>query len=146
MNRLINRLWRTFFVTVFVLSLSGCGTKDVSRDPRAVHSIALSYIQTDFKGDIERQDDVVAVCAIKPTLQDDIPIAIVDYVVGADTIRDFFYFDYEQMAKVRNMMERKSECSYEDIATALGNNIWRPHAEAMKNIILRAKRGELPQR
>ena len=60
--------------------------------------------------------------------------------------RDFYAFCYEDLCKVRDVVESKGEqCSDDDIRAALNCDLWAPHIVAMKNIILRAKRGQLPK-
>lgn len=122
----------------------GCAA-DLSHDPQAVDAITIDYLEHDFKADVEAAEDIDAVENMTLTRQDYIPIIIVDYRIGEQVIRDFFAFSYEDLCKVREAVERNPECSHSDIVQALGYDIWEPHAEAMKNIILRAKRGQLPK-
>lgn len=140
----IYRLWQLTLVTAFVFIAVGC-SRDLSHDPQAVDAITIDYITTDFKADVEAAEDIDAVESMTLTRQDYIPIIIVDYRIGEQVIRDFFAFSYEDLCKVRQAVERNPECSHSDIVQALGYDIWEQHAVAMKNIILRAKRGQLPK-
>ena len=142
----IYRLWRTILVAVFLLIATSCSI-DLSHDPKAVDTITIDYLEHDFRADIQAAEGVTAVTKVVLTRQDYIPIAIVSYEADNQSNRDFYAFCYEDLCKVRDVVETKGEqCSYDDIRTALGCNLWEPHIAAMKSIILRAKRGQLPDR
>lgn len=146
MKCFIYRLWRMTLVAVFLLIAASC-SRDLSHDPEAVDAITIDYLQNDFRADVEAAEGVRVVEKVTLTRQDYVPIAIVSYSTDNQSYRDFYAFCYDDLCKVRDVVESKGEqCSYEDICAALGCALWQPHAAAMKSIILRAKRGQLPER
>lgn len=145
MREIIYRLWRMTLVTVFMFIAVGC-SRDLSHDPKAVDLITIFYLERDFRADVEAAEGVTVVDKVILTRQDNIPIAIVDYCIDNQNRRDFYAFCYEDLCKVRDVVESKGEqCSDDDIRAALNCDLWAPHIVAMKNIILRAKRGQLPK-
>lgn len=139
MNRTINRLWRTLFVTVFLLIAVGCEGKDVTSDPKAVDAITVDYIFGDLGADIMAVDSsITSVSRVKLTRQDDIPIAIVD-VVRADgaTDREFYGFNYQDVVRAVKIIDACPSIDNTTLAVRL--NTSAIHATVLRAVACRAK-------
>ncbi len=115
------KLWRVILVTVFLFTTVGCGSKDLSHDPKAVDTITAEYIYTTLPADLPRFDSSVqSVERVKMTRQDNIPVALVNVVRKDGTAaREYIHFDYETISSVRDIMEAE-EISAPEIASRLG--------------------------
>lgn len=139
MKGCIDRLWRILFVTVFICCATGCGHRDVSRDPKAVDAITVEYIFGDLAADVKAaNDNVASVERVKLTRQDGIPIALVD-VVYADgtTAREIYGFNFEDIVRAAEIMEQNENLT----ATALAEHLQTSDVQAtlLYNIVCRAK-------
>jgi hypothetical protein len=138
MKQILIKLWRITTVTVFILLLFGCGTRDLSHDPKAVDQITTEYIFTDMATDLMLFDSTIAsVEHIRMTRQDNIPVALVNLTrKGEEEVREFYYFDFAEISRVREMMEDKT-LSVTEMSNIL--NIPELHINLYQQIILRAK-------
>lgn len=139
MKGCIDKLWRILFVTVFIYCATGCGSRDVSRDPKAVDAITVEYIFGDLAADVKAaSDNVASVERVKLTRQDGIPIALVD-VVYADgtTAREIYGFNFEDIVRAAEIMEQNENIT----ATALAEHLQTSDVQAtlLYNIVCRAK-------
>ena len=116
------KLWRVILVTVFLFTTVGCGSKDLSHDPKAVDTITTEYIHTSLPADLPRFDSSVqSVERVKMTRQDNIPVALVNVVrKDGTTTREYIHFDYEAISSVRDIMEAEEGTSTTEIASRLG--------------------------
>ncbi len=121
MKGCIDKLWRILFVTVFICCTLGCGSRDVSGNPQAVDALTVEYIMHDLSADIERIDEnVLSVERVKLTRQDAIPIALVDVVYKDGTTgREFYGFDYQQIAMVCKLLDKEPKMTAVQAAAAL---------------------------
>ena len=138
MKQILIKLWRTTTVTVFILLLFGCGTRDLSHDPKAVDQITTEYISTQLAVDLANFDSTIcSVERIKLTRQDNIPVALVNLTrKGEEEVREFYYFDFAEISRVREVMEDKT-ISVTEMSNIL--NIPELHINLYLQIILRAK-------
>ncbi len=138
MKQILIKLWRITTVTVFIFLLFGCGTRDLSRDPKAVDEITTEYIFTDMATDLMLFDSTIAsVERIRMTRQDNIPVALVNLTrKGEEEVREFYYFDFAEISRVREVMEDKT-ISVTEMSNIL--NISELHINLYQQIILRAK-------
>ena len=138
MKQILIKLWRTTTVTVFIFLLFGCSTRDLSHDPKAVDQITTEYIFTDMATDLMLFDSTIAsVEHIRMTRQDNIPVALVNLTrKGEEEVREFYYFDFAEISRVREVMEDKT-LSVTEMSNIL--NIPELHINLYKQIILRAK-------
>lgn len=139
MKGCIDRLWRILFVTVFICCTLGCGSRDVSRDPKAVDAITVEYIFGDLAADVKAaNDNVASVERVKLTRQDGIPIALVD-VVYADgtTAREIYGFNFEDIVRTAEIMEQNENLTAAALAEHL--QISDVQATLLYNIVCRAK-------
>lgn len=122
MRQNCTKLWRVILVTVFLFTTVGCGSKDLSHDPKAVDSITAEYIYTTLPADLPRFDSSVqSVERVKMTRQDNIPVALVNVVHKDGTAaREYIHFDYETISSVRDIMEAEEGTSTTEIASRLG--------------------------
>lgn len=138
MKQTLIKLWRTTTVTVFIFLLFGCGTRDLSHDPKAVDQITTEYISTQLAVDLANFDSTIcSVERIKLTRQDNIPVALVNLTrKGEEEVREFYYFDFAEISRVREVMEDKT-LSVTEMSNIL--NIPELHINLYQQIILRAK-------
>lgn len=138
MKQTLIKLWRITTVTVFIFLLFGCGTRDLSHDPKAVDQITTEYISTQLAVDLANFDSTIcSVERIKLTRQDNIPVALVNLTrKGEEEVREFYYFDFADISRVREVMEDKT-LSVTEMSNIL--NIPELHINLYKQIILRAK-------
>ena len=138
MKQTLIKLWRITTVTVFIFLLFGCGTRDLSHDPKAVDEITTEYIFTDMATDLMLFDSTIAsVERIRMTRQDNIPVALVNLTrKGEEEVREFYYFDFAEISRVREVMEDKT-ISVTEMSSIL--NISELHINLYQQIILRAK-------
>jgi hypothetical protein len=138
MKQILIKLWRITTVTVFILLLFGCGTRDLSHDPKAVDQITTEYISTQLAVDLANFDSTIcSVERIKLTRQDNIPVALVNLTrKGEEEVREFYYFDFAEISRVREVMEDKT-LSVTEMSNIL--NISELHINLYQQIILRAK-------
>ena len=138
MKQILIKLWRITIVTVFIFLLFGCGTRDLSRDPKAVDQITTEYISTQLAVDLANFDSTIcSVERIKLTRQDNIPVALVNLTrKGEEEVREFYYFDFAEISRVREVMEDKT-ISVTEMSNIL--NIPELHINLYQQIILRAK-------
>ena len=138
MKQILIKLWRITIVTVFIFLLFGCGTRDLSRDPKAVDQITTEYISTQLAVDLANFDSTIcSVERIKLTRQDNIPVALVNLTrKGEEEVREFYYFDFAEISRVREVMEDKT-ISVTEMSNIL--NIPELHINLYLQIILRAK-------
>ena len=122
MRQNFTKLWRVILVTVFLFTTVGCGSKDLSHDPKAVDTITTEYIHTSLPADLPRFDSSVqSVERVKMTRQDNIPVALVNVVrKDGTTTREYIHFDYEAISSVRDIMEAEEGTSTTEIANRLG--------------------------
>ena len=122
MRQNCTKLWRVILVTVFLFTTVGCGSKDLSYDPKAVDTITTEYIHTSLPADLPRFDSSVqSVERVKMTRQDNIPVALVNIVrKDGTTTREYIHFDYEAISSVRDIMEAEEGTSTTEIASRLG--------------------------
>ena len=122
MRQNCTKLWRVILVTVFLFTTVGCGSKDLSHDPKAVDTITAEYIYTTLPADLPRFDSSVqSVERVKMTRQDNIPVALVNVVRKDGTAaREYIHFDYETISSVRDIMEAEEGTSTAEIASRLG--------------------------
>ena len=122
MRQNCTKLWRVILVTVFLFTTVGCGSKDLSHDPKAVDTITTEYIHTSLPADLPRFDSSVqSVERVKMTRQDNIPVALVNVVRKDGTAaREYIHFDYETISSVRDIMEAEEGTSTTEIANRLG--------------------------
>ena len=122
MRQNCTKLWRVILVTVFLFTTVGCGSKDLSHDPKAVDTITAEYIHTTLSADLPRFDSSVqSVERVKMTRQDNIPVALVNVVrKDGTTTREYIHFDYEAISSVRDIMEAEEGTSTTEIASRLG--------------------------
>lgn len=120
MKTAIYRVWRVAIVTLFLLTVA-CSGRDVSGNPQAVDALTVEYIMHDLSADIERIDEnVLSVERVKLTRQDAIPIALVDVVYKDGTTgREFYGFDYQQIAMVCEMLDKEPKMTAAQVAAAL---------------------------
>ncbi len=120
MKTAIYRVWRVAIVTLFLLTVA-CSGGDVSGDPQAVDALTVEYIMHDLSADIERIDEnILSVERVKLTRQDAIPIALVDVVYKDGTTgREFYGFDYQQIAKVCELLDKEPKMTAAQAAAAL---------------------------
>lgn len=120
MKTAIYRVWRVAIVTLFLLTVA-CSSRDVSGDPQAVDALTVEYIMHDLSADIERTDkNVLSVERVKLTRQDAIPIALVDVVYKDGTTgREFYGFDYQQIAMVCELLDKEPKMTAAQAAAAL---------------------------
>lgn len=120
MKTAIYRVWRVAIVTLFLLTVA-CSGRDVSGNPQAVDALTVEYIMHDLSADIERTDkNVLSVERVKLTRQDAIPIALVDVVYKDGTTgREFYGFDYQQIAKVCELLDKEPKMTAAQAAAAL---------------------------
>ena len=120
MKTTIYRVWRVAIVTLFLLTVA-CSGRDVSGNPQAVDALTVEYIMHDLSADIERTDEnVLSVERVKLTRQDAIPIALVDVVYKDGTTgREFYGFDYQQIAMVCEMLDKEPKMTAVQAAAAL---------------------------
>ena len=138
MKPILAKLWRITTVTVFILLLFGCGTRDISLDPKAVDKITTEYIFTEMATDLVLFDSSIAsVEHIRMTRQDDIPVALVSLTrKDGQQTREFYHLDFAEISRVRELMDDKT-LSTAEISSRL--NIPELHVNLYKQIILRAK-------
>ena len=138
MKQILIKLWRTTTVTVFIFLLFGCGTRDLSHDPKAVDQITTEYISTQLAVDLANLDSTIcSIERIKLTRQDNIPVALVNLTrKGEEEVREFYYFDFAEISRVREVMEDKT-ISVTEMSNIL--NIPELHINLYLQIILRAK-------
>ena len=138
MKQILIKLWRITTVTVFIFLLFGCGTRDLSHDPKAVDQITTEYIFTDMATDLMLFDSTIAsVERIRMTRQDNIPVALVNLTrKGEEEVREFYYFDFAEISRVREVMEDKT-ISVTEMSNIL--NIPELHLNLYQQSILRAK-------
>ena len=107
-------------VTLFLLTVA-CSGRDVSGNPQAVDALTVEYIMHDLSADIERIDEnVLSVERVKLTRQDAIPIALVDVVYKDGTTgREFYGFDYQQIAMVCELLDKEPKMTAAQAAAAL---------------------------
>ena len=117
MARIGNKLWRYSVATIFFsLLLVGCQSK--SLDPQAVDKATIEYIHGELINDLPLFDNTIdSVVRIKPTRQDNIPVALV-YATYKDgsTNCDFIYFTYESINKVFEVIKEQPNISTEELA------------------------------
>lgn len=120
MKTAIYRVWRVAIVTLFLLTVA-CSGRDVSGDPQAVDALTVEYIMHDLSADIERIDEnILSVERVKLTRQDAIPIALVDVVYKDGTTgREFYGFDYQQIAMVCELLDKDPKMTAVQVAAAL---------------------------
>lgn len=120
MRTTIYRVWRVAIVTLFLLTVA-CSGRDVSGNPQAVDALTVEYIMHDLSADIERTDkNVLSVERVKLTRQDAIPIALVDVVYKDGTTgREFYGFDYQQIAMVCELLDKEPKMTAAQAAAAL---------------------------
>lgn len=120
MKTTIYRVWRVAIVTLFLLTVA-CSGRDVSGNPQAVDALTVEYIMHDLSADIERIDEnALSVERVKLTRQDAIPIALVDVVYKDGTTgREFYGFDYQQIAKVCELLDKEPKMTAAQAAAAL---------------------------
>ncbi|MBQ9961739.1 MAG: hypothetical protein IJO90_00045 [Alistipes sp.] len=120
MKTAIYRVWRVAIVTLFLLTVA-CSGRDVSGNPQAVDALTVEYIMHDLSADIERIDEnVLSVERVKLTRQDAIPIALVDVVYKDGTTgREFYGFDYQQIAMVCELLDKEPKMTAAQAAAAL---------------------------
>lgn len=120
MKTTIYRVWRGVIVTLFLLTVA-CSGRDVSGNPQAVDALTVEYIMHDLSADIERTDEnVLSVERVKLTRQDAIPIALVDVVYKDGTTgREFYGFDYQQIAMVCELLDKDPKMTAAQAAAAL---------------------------
>lgn len=120
MKTAIYRVWRVAIVTLFLLTVA-CSGRDVSGNPQAVDALTVEYIMHDLSADIERIDEnILSVERVKLTRQDAIPIALVDVVYKDGTTgREFYGFDYQQIAMVCEMLDKEPKMTAAQVAAAL---------------------------
>lgn len=120
MKTTIYRVWRGVIVTLFLLTVA-CSGRDVSGNPQAVDALTVEYIMHDLSADIERTDkNVLSVERVKLTRQDAIPIALVDVVYKDGTTgREFYGFDYQQIAMVCELLDKDPKMTAAQAAAAL---------------------------
>lgn len=120
MKTAIYRVWRVAIVTLFLLTVA-CSGRDVSGNPQAVDALTVEYIMHDLSADIERTDkNVLSVERVKLTRQDAIPIALVDVVYKDGTTgREFYGFDYQQIAMVCELLDKEPKMTAAQAAAAL---------------------------
>ncbi|MBQ6869494.1 MAG: hypothetical protein IJO17_03410 [Alistipes sp.] len=120
MKTTIYRVWRVAIVTLFLLTVA-CSGRDVSGNPQAVDALTVEYIMHDLSADIERIDEnVLSVERVKLTRQDAIPIALVDVVYKDGTTgREFYGFDYQQIAMVCELLDKEPKMTAAQAAAAL---------------------------
>lgn len=120
MKTAIYRVWRVAIVTLFLLTVA-CSGRDVSGDPQAVDALTVEYIMHDLSADIERIDEnILSVERVKLTRQDAIPIALVDVVYKDGTTgREFYGFDYQQIAMVCELLDKDPKMTAAQAAAAL---------------------------
>ena len=120
MVRIGNKLWRCSVATIFfLLLLVGCQSK--SLDPQAVDTATINYIHGELINDLPLFDSAIdSVERIKPTRQDNIPIALtyLTYKDGTTTC-DFLYFSYEDICSVYKITQEQPEFSATEIAAQL---------------------------
>ena len=138
MKQILIKLWRITTVTVFIFLLFGCGTRDLSHDPKAVDQITTEYISTQLAVDLANLDSTIcSIERIKLTRQDNIPVALVNLTrKGEEEVREFYYFDFAEISRVREVMEDKT-ISVTEMSNIL--NIPELHINLYLQIILRAK-------
>ena len=138
MKQIFTKLWRTTIVTVFMLIFWGCGARDLSHDPEVVDQITTEYISTQLAVDLVNFDsDICSVERIKLTRQDNIPVALVNFTrKSGASVREFYYFDYADISRVRDAMEQQDMSSAD-----LANKLDMPEFQVklFQQIILRAK-------
>lgn len=120
MKTTIYRVWRVVIVTLFLLTVA-CSGRDVSGNPQAVDALTVEYIMHDLSADIERIDEnILSVERVKLTRQDAIPIALVDVVYKDGTTgREFYGFDYQQIAMVCELLDKEPKMTAAQVAAAL---------------------------
>lgn len=120
MKTAIYRVWRMAIVTLFLLTVA-CSGRDVSGNPQAVDALTVEYIMHDLSADIERIDEnILSVERVKLTRQDAIPIALVDVVYKDGTTgREFYGFDYQQIAMVCELLDKEPKMTAAQAAAAL---------------------------
>lgn len=120
MKTAIYRVWRVAIVTLFLLTVA-CSGRDVSGNPQAVDALTVEYIMHDLSADIERIDEnILSVERVKLTRQDAIPIALVDVVYKDGTTgREFYGFDYQQIAMVCELLDKEPKMTAAQVAAAL---------------------------
>ena len=120
MKTTIYRVWRVAIVTLFLLTVA-CSGRDVSGNPQAVDALTVEYIMHDLSADIERIDEnALSVERVKLTRQDAIPIALVDVVYKDGTTgRESYGFDYQQIAKVCELLDKEPKMTAAQAAAAL---------------------------
>lgn len=138
MKQIFTKLWRATIVTVFILIFWSCGARDLSHDPEVVDQITMEYISTQLAVDLVNFDsDICSVERIKLTRQDNIPVALVNLTrKGEEEVREFYYFDYADISRVRDAMEQQDMSSAD-----LANKLDMPEFQVklFQQIILRAK-------
>lgn len=139
MRRGINRLWRILFVTAFLYCATGCGSRDVSRDPKAVDAITVEYIFGDLAADVVNvNDNITSVERVKLTRQDGIPIAIVDVICADGSYaRKLYGFNFEDVVRAAELMEQNANMTMAEIAEALNTSTLQ--ATLLYNIARMAK-------
>lgn len=133
--------WRlVVIVTISFLAQSCRHAHDLSHNRRAVDSVVFAYILTDLKGDMmELNSAIASVDKIKLTRQDDIPIALVDlHYKDSGAAREFLYFDYATICRVRELIEQQKGITPTEIAERLAMDY--KTAYYMHKIVLRTKR------
>lgn len=138
MEVLNNKLWRSLFVTVFLLFAVGCGGKDVTSDPKAVDAITVDYIFGNLGADIMAVDSsITSVSRVKLTRQDDIPIAIVDVVRADGTVdREFYGFNYQDVVRAAKIIDACPSIENTTLAERL--NISDIHATILRKVACKA--------
>ena len=87
----------------------------------ATDRATIDYIVNDLKGDLMKFDSSSEeIEKVKLTRQDDIPIALVDIIYkDGSTSREFYYFNFEDIARVYDFMAQQQDATTEAIATSL---------------------------
>ena len=139
MKSCIDRLWRILFVTVFICCMLGCGSRDVSRDPKAVDAIVVEYIFGDLAADVKAaNDNIASVERVKLTRQDGTPIALVDVVyTDGSSAREIYGFNFEDVVRAAEIMEQNANLT----TTTLAEHLHTSDIQALLlyNIVCRAK-------
>lgn len=139
MKGCIDKLWRILFVTVFICCTLGCGSRDVSRDPKAVDAIVVEYIFGDLAADVKAaNDNIASVERVKLTRQDGIPIALVDVVyTDGSSEREIYGFNFEDVVRAAEIMEQNANLT----TTTLAEHLHTSDIQALLlyNIVCRAK-------
>lgn len=134
MSRRFNRSWRYIVATLFLGTIV-IGCKSKALDPMAADRATIDYIVNDLKGDLLKFDSTIEeIEKVKLTRQDNIPIALVDIIYkDGSTSREFYYFNFEDIARVYNFMAQQQDATTEAMATSL--SLSEQQVECIQRII-----------